>query len=236
MKTLSENWMTERTLDFEYKKYILLAWLQHVEQDFKTIRLYPALGELIAHYRRAVQLRQNKDDIAALFPKQVKGIGKENLALEFESLLEDDEMMQALERILEFCIPKFEERVSEGRNIYEFVERGIEMTPVGIIPLRTTEGYLFLSQGKEDTRVYSYEMTIYSHADSPWRSLRTFFIANWKRSISNSFEAIKTELIKNFRSMPNPAVYAAVSEIHIPVESAFLPIAKRMLLRTISIN
>lgn len=234
MKPLSENWMTERTLDFEYKKYVLLSWLQSIERDFKTIQLYPALGELIAHYRRAVQLRQNKDDIAALFPKQLTGIGKENLELDFQTLLDDDEMMQALERILEFSIPKFEEWVNEGKNIYEFVERGIEMTPVGIVPLRNSEGYLFLSQGSEDIRVYNYEMTIYSHPDSPWRSLKTYYIAEWKKSIANSFEAIKLELIRNIRTLPNPAVYVAISELNLPVDGAFLPVAKRMLLRNIS--
>lgn len=234
MKPLSENWITEDNLDFEYKKYVLLAWLQGVEQNFKTIQLYPALGELIAHYRRAVQLKQNKSDLASFFPKQLKGFGKDKLEPEFESLLEDDEMMQALERILEFSIPKFEARVNEGKDIYEFIERGIEMTSVGIVPLRTTEGYLFLSQKNSDTKVYSYEMTIYSQHDSPWRALRTQFISEWKKSFTNSFEAIKTELIRTNRDLPNPAVYVAVSEHCIPVEASFLPVAKRMLLRTLA--
>lgn len=234
MKPLSENWMTERNLDFEYKKYVLLAWLQSVETDFKTVQLYPALGELIAHYRRAVQLRQSTTDMAALFPKQLVGISKDGLTPEFESLLDDDEMMQALERILEFSIPKFEEWVQEGKNIYEFVESGIEMAPVGIVPLRTSEGYLFLSQGRRDTQVYSYEMTIYSQHDSPWRALRTTHVADWKLSFTNTFESIKTELIRTNPDMPNPAVYAAISEMEVPVESSFLPVAKRMLLRTIS--
>jgi hypothetical protein len=233
MKPLSENWITERTLDFEYKKYVLLAWLQSVEDDFRTIQLYPALGELIAHYRRAVQLRQNKTELSSLFPKQLKGISKDGTA-EFESLIEDDEMILALERILEFSIPKLEEHVQEGKNIYDFVENGIEMSPVGIVPLRTSEGYLFLSQGQSDTKVYSYSMTLYTQGDSPWRALRTEYVADWKRSITNSFEAIKTELIRLNKTLPNPAVYAAVSDHDIPYETSFLPVAKRMLLKTIS--
>lgn len=233
-KPLSENWITENNLDFEYKKYVLLAWLQSVEQDFRTVQLYPALAELLAHYRRAIQLRQNKTDLSSLFPKQLKGFGKDALEPEFESLMEDDEMMQSLERILEFSIPKFEERLNDGKSIYEFIERGIEMTPVGIVPLRTSEGYLFLSQKNSGTAVYSYEMTIYSQYDSPWRALRTQFISEWKKSVTNSFEAIKTELIRVNKNLPNPAVYAAVSEHCIPLDASFLPVAKRMLLRTLS--
>lgn len=30
MKTLNHNWLTEGLIDFEYKKYILLSYLQEV--------------------------------------------------------------------------------------------------------------------------------------------------------------------------------------------------------------
>lgn len=42
MKTLSENWLTDGWIDFEYKKYILLACLQHVGGQFKEVKLDPA--------------------------------------------------------------------------------------------------------------------------------------------------------------------------------------------------
>ena len=237
MQPLSENWITEKTLDFEYKKYLLLAWLQRVESDFRTVRLYPSLSELIAHYRNATILNQNKNELTAQFPKKITGIDKHGLQLEFEALMQDDETMIAIERLLNFSIPKFEEWMKEGRAIYEFIESGIELTPVGIVPLRTSEGYLFLSQSTGgDTRVYNYEMTIYDSAESGWRSLRTTYISSWKRSLTNTFESIKAELIRTVNDLPNPAVYVAVSERDIPVEPTFLPIAKRMLLREISIK
>ncbi len=235
-KPLSENWITEKTLDFEYKKYLLLAWLQRVETDFRTIRLYPSLSELISHYRNATLLSQNKQDLDTHFPKRITGIDRRGLQLEFEKLLQDDESMQAIQRLLEFSIPKFEEWMKEGRAIYEFIESGIEFSPVGIVPLHTAEGYLFLSQSNADTLVYSYEMTIYDRADSGWRSLRTDYVSCWKKTFTNTFESIKAELIRTIDTMPNPAVYVAVSERTIPNEATFLPIAKRMLLREISVN
>jgi hypothetical protein len=236
MKSLSENWITEKTLDFEYKKYLLLGWLQSVENNFRTLRLYPSLSELIVHYRNATVLIQNKQDLAAHFPKRITGIDQAGLQLEFERLLRDDESMQAIQRLLEFSIPKFEEWMNEGRAIYEFIERGIEFAPVGIVPLRTAEGYLFLSQSTTGTAVYSYEMTIYDNADSGWRSLRTSYVDSWQRNFSNTFETIKAELIRTLQVLPNPAVYVAVSNRDLPLESTFLPIAKRMLLREISVK
>jgi hypothetical protein len=244
MNPLSENWITEKTLDFEYKKYLLLAWLQSVESDFRTVRLYPALSELIAHYRNATLLSQNKSDLSSQFPRKITGIEKHGLQLEFEALMHDDESMIAIERLLNFSIPKFEEWMKEGRAIYEFIEGGIELSPVGIIPLRTSEGYLLLSQNAGDTRVYSYEMTIlrqaqdsvYDNPDAGWRSLRTAYISSWKRNFTNTFESIKAELIRTITVLPNPAVFVAISERDIPMEPTFLPIAKRMLLREISVS
>jgi hypothetical protein len=236
MNPLSENWITEKTLDFEYKKYLLLAWLQSVESNFRTIRLYPALSELISHYRNASLLSQNKSDLSSQFPRKITGIEKHGLQMEFEELMHDDESMIAIERLLNFSIPKFEEWMKEGRAIYEFLESGIELSPVGIVPLRTCEGYLLLCQNVGDTRVYSYEMTIYDNADSGWRSLRTTYISSWKRTFTNTFESIKAELIRTIHVLPNPAVFVAISERELPMEPTFLPIAKRMLLKEISVS
>jgi hypothetical protein len=34
MATLHDNWLTEGLLDFEYKKYVLLNYLKHIDQQF----------------------------------------------------------------------------------------------------------------------------------------------------------------------------------------------------------
>ena len=60
MATLSKNWITEKLIDFEYKKYLLLAYLQQVSGQFDETRLYPSLSELIEHYKNVVSLRENK--------------------------------------------------------------------------------------------------------------------------------------------------------------------------------
>ena len=41
MATLSENWITENHIDFEYKKYVLLGYLQKVKEHFNEQKLYP---------------------------------------------------------------------------------------------------------------------------------------------------------------------------------------------------
>jgi hypothetical protein len=50
MKKLEEDWLTKGLIDFEYKKYILLDYLQHIKEQFKERRLYPFLSDLVFHY------------------------------------------------------------------------------------------------------------------------------------------------------------------------------------------
>ena len=40
MKSLSETWFAEGYIDFELKKYTLLAYLQHVNSYFNQNKLY----------------------------------------------------------------------------------------------------------------------------------------------------------------------------------------------------
>ena len=49
MKTLSKTWFAEGYIDFELKKYTLLAYLQEVNKYFYENKLYPQLADLIFH-------------------------------------------------------------------------------------------------------------------------------------------------------------------------------------------
>ncbi|HPN57620.1 MAG TPA: hypothetical protein PLU11_00550, partial [Chitinophagaceae bacterium] len=102
-------------------------------------------------------------------------------------------------------------------------------------PLDTKEGYFFLSAGNvKSTRVYHYRLSIFEKHDERYRSIKTRFIDNWVRSFSNTYEQIKSELIRNLRDLPNPAVYSIETELDFPVEETLLPVAKRRLVRFIS--
>ena len=65
MKKLSSNWFVEGLQDFEYKKYVLLAYLQGVKQAFDQALLYPVFSELIAHYQDLHAFQQSKQQTCA---------------------------------------------------------------------------------------------------------------------------------------------------------------------------
>ncbi|MBX7107917.1 MAG: hypothetical protein K1X61_04645 [Chitinophagales bacterium] len=232
MKQLNPNWLTEGWVDFEYKKYLLLAYLQKVSIDFDERKLYPVLSDLVMHFNNLITIKQNKTYVSNFFPKQISKIDFENFRLEFEKLIADEKYMEEVESIIDFAIPLMQRSLHEGKEIYKEVEEDLTIFPVGIVSINPEAGYLLLSKSNtSDTRVYSYLITIFENAYEKFRGIKTEFIGNYAHSFSNTFEEIKFQLIKDFRQLPNPAVYVITSKMEYPLDETFLPVAKRTFVR-----
>src|ERR1044072_5279600 len=144
MKTLSEAWFTEGYIDFELKRYTLLAYLQEVSKYFHQQKLYPQLADLIFHYNNLVSFRENKKYLQEKFPKELTEINLEQLEMLYERMISDDELMEELENIINYSAKKMRLAITSGTEIYEAVEVSLKIAPVGLIPLETNEGYMFL--------------------------------------------------------------------------------------------
>jgi len=235
MKTLSHTWFAEGYIDFELKKYTLLAYLQEVNKYFTESKLYPQLADVIFHYNNVVAFKKNKQYLQEQFPKKFTGVQLQQLQVLYEQMIEDDEMMKELEDIIHYAQNTLQRTISNGTEIYELVEEKMTITPVGLIPLDLNEGYFLLSQPvTRQTRVYQYRLSIFEKHDEQYRSIKTMFIDSWHSNLVNTHENIKSELIRNRKMLPNPAVYSIRTELDFPVEETLLPIAKRSLVRYIT--
>jgi hypothetical protein len=235
MKSLSETWFAEGYIDFELKKYTLLAYLQEINKYFDENKLYPQLADIIFHYNNLVAFRENKKFLQEHFPKKLSGIQLEKLQVLYEQMIQDDELMQELEEIINFSAGKMKNTIHNGTEIYEFVEGNINIEPVGIIPIDTREGYFFLSPGNHNnTHIYYYRLSFFEKHDEKYRSIRTAYIDKRHRNMTHTYEQIKSELIKHRNELPNPAVYSIETELSFPVDETLLPIAKRSLVKYIA--
>jgi hypothetical protein len=235
MKTLSETWFADGYIDFELKKYTLLAYLQEVSRYFNQNKLYPQLADIIFHYNNLVAFRENKKFLQEHFPKKLTNVQIEKLQVLYEQMIQDDELMMELEEIINYSVSLMKGAITSGTEIYEFVEGKLNIFPVGIIPLDIHEGYFFLSEGNHgDTRVYQYRLSFFEKHDEKYRSIRTEYINSWPRNMVNTYENIKAELLRIKSDLPNPAVYSIETDLKFPVEETLLPVAKRSLVRYIS--
>ena len=235
MDKLSENWITEKHIDLEYKRYVLLAYLQHVSERFEEVRLYPALSELVNHYRNLIALKENKKNLSDSFPEKLTQTDLNNFKLVYEKLCDDDKLMQELQSIIEFSIPQFQKHLSEGKKIYDFIESKITIFPVGIMPIHFDEGYLMLKSGSQsETRVYEYHITIFEQSTERYRGISMQYIASYEKTLNNTYENIKRDLLLFNKNLPNPATYVVETELVLPIDDTLLPLAKRTLVKYIS--
>src|ERR1700685_446797 len=177
MKTLSETWFADGFIDFELKKYTLLAYLQEVNKYFDQQKLYPQLSDIIFHYNNLVGFRENKKFLQEQFPKKLTGVQIEKLQVLYEQMIEDDELMQQLEEIINYATEEMKGAISSGTESYEFVEDKLVIYPVGLVPLDIHEGYFFLSEGNySNTLVYQYRLSFFEKHDEKYRSIRTEYV------------------------------------------------------------
>lgn len=229
MRELRENWLTEGLIDFEYKKYILQAYLHNVKGAFSKTELYPFLADLVVHYRNLLTIKENKALINDAFPVELSP------ELTWNKVVEDDALMKELEAIISFALPEFKNSLDEGAQIYEYVEANCEISPIGLSSLYAHEGYLFLSQPPEtETNVYRYQLTIFEQSSEPMRGIHMEHLRTAARTLANTYENLKLQLIREFAELPNPSVYLIQSKMKVPYTQTLVPIAKRLLIKQIS--
>lgn len=235
MKELSKNWLTEGLIDFEYKKYYLMAYLKEVKAGFTRMELFPGLSDLVFHYRNLMQLRDNKELLHNSFPQSISKADVEKIELSYKKIIEDDEVMKELQDIIEFALPTLKESLEEGKDIYEYIESKFEISTIGLSPLYVDEGYLFLYiDSQHEAQIHKYSMSVFENAEERFRGISTQWIETFKKSLFSTFEKKKLELIKRFQLLPNPATYLVVSKTGFPFEATLMPIAKRLLIRHIT--
>lgn len=234
MIKLDKDWLTEGLIDSEYKKYILLAYIQHVKANFGDKILYPFMSDLVFHYNNILALKDNKKLLYENFPKRISKADFENLKLNYERIVKDDQLMQEIEDIINFSLPQFKNTLEVGKEVYENIARHVAIAPIGIIPLYTYEGYLFISEPENPfTFVYQYQIKVFKHAHENYRAIHTEFIENTQVGVGHTFERLKADLIARNKHLPNPATYLARSEIKCPLQETLLPITKRLLMEHI---
>lgn len=235
MSRLESNWLTDGLIDFEYKKYVLLSYFKEVRQSFSKTELYPFLSDLVFHYNNILAFKKNKTYLHDKFPQRLNKVDIHKLELIYKKIIEEDEILKEIEDIVTFAIPLFKERLEEGKEIYEFVEKNCELTHVGLMPLYVDEGYFFIEQpNRSNTSVYRYQITVFENSKEPLRGIHTSHIDSFTRGLGETFEGLKLKLTKNLNDLPNPAVFLINSKLHFPKESTLLPVVKRLLVRHVS--
>ena len=231
MENLKANWFTEGLLDFEYKKYLLLAWLQHVQKEFGDIKLYPSLSELIFHYNNLHKFKTEREALRNQFPKSLDQDAIRELRLSWQHQLEDPDELKEISSIVEFSLPELQNHIEEGKSLFEHIESKIQIEPVGISPLYKREGYLLMYAGPRSVvDAYDYSVSFFENVGENYYGIRMEFVGSFEKNMVNTFESIKIDLHRSQRKYDNPATYLVSSSLSFPEEASLIPVTKRKFL------
>lgn len=235
MKKLQPDWFTQNWLDAEYQKYVVMAYLQAVRQNFDADRLCPDLPDLRSHYDAGVRFSRGKGTLNAAFPKRVSRITGPPPRIEYKPTVADHEFMVEMDAIMEFALPRFQAMLTEGEQRWIAISESLTLSPVGLMPLRPEEGYLLLhaTTGTE-TQVYAFAATLYSDQEPGGRLVQLRYVETVRKSLVNTFEAIKLNLIRRHRHLPNPATFALECRRPYPVTETLLPVARQLLAQAVA--
>lgn len=227
---LQKDWVSTPTFDVELKEYVLLAYLQRVNQRFGELKLYPYLDELRTHLEDLYALKDEKNIWERILSSDLVGLDTDNWSLKFDKpKLPESELLDVINQVVDIAIPRMETFWECGQELKEEILDHINITPVGLIPLNTTEGYMMLRSWNE-TRVYSFSMKLFleERDQDQYKSLNTKFIASFLNTPSNTPDRLKRMLIKANPDLPNPATFLFRSEMTIPHVESFMPLAKQL--------
>lgn len=236
MFKLNADWFIEIPLDFEYKKYQLLAYLKEINHHFHKNRLYPNLNDLVFHYNNLQKFKKDKTTLQDSFPVRLTHADTEAVKLTYEKLVNDDDLMIEIERIITYAIVKLDSVLKEGKEIYDFVESCLTIESIGVMPLYPYNGYMLLRNGDEKgILVYEYQVTLFEGKDEKYRGVHMHYLTKYDRHfLYGTPESIRKDLIQKRKTLPNPAVYHVESGITFPLDQTLLPLAKRTLMKQIS--
>jgi len=232
--SLPVQWLTQGALDVEYKQYLFLAWLQRVRKQFDHAKVYPALEEVIAQHRFLHAFERARANWKSQGRGELKGIDWEQLKLVFEhdDGLGHPELDGYFEACMEFALPQLDRALSEGRDLFDWIEEQLEVTPVGLVPLYTHDGYMFVyDESQHLLRAYRYAKSWVELNNDRLIQLSLEPIEQRYKLLSETFESIKLGLIRRYSDLPNPATFLIRSNMGFPLQETLLPIAKRLLLK-----
>jgi len=225
---LPSDWVLRPAIDLELKQYTLLAYLQRVQQRFSETKLYPHLDELEVHHSELLRIQRSKGSLSANIHGDLVGFDPAT-GQAIHAPAPQPDVLDVIDDVIEFALPGLRRMIANGSELRQELTALIRFEPLGVQPLKPTEGWLFLGSGRE-TRVYRYAMPLLrEHQEQhQYRSVVTRYHGTYPRSISHTYEHVRATLIGTRPDLPVPATFVFDSTSSIPYIETFMPLAKQL--------
>lgn len=230
---LQPDWMFKKPVDFEFKKYTLLGYLQKCENNFNNLQIYPDFVELSLHLAN------------------IQSIGKENKLLLTEKVFEscDDEILlkelipkkprqltneesSELEKTIKFSGNKLFDAFNLAKSIWNLAYDNMELSlKKNKNNLGSGKGYVYhYRKSINEIFIWEYEIKKPENENSNSKVYLNL-IYNTKPSDETLSFIIETYSSwiedQSYKELP---VFELRCQNDFPLEETFLPIMKRKIM------
>lgn len=229
MTVLDENWLTNGLIDIEYKKYIMMSYIQHVQNKFSDKKLYPVFNDLKSHYQNLQEFNKEKHAIEESFPKRISKFDLNEMKIRYRQVISREGWASELNEIVQTGLKLFGESIEVGNELVREIIEAITIAPIGVLPIYKNEGYILVSTESSDSiKIFKYALSpIVGLGES--EQISTSFVASRARTLMFTYEKIKSQIARAYTSMPNPATYSVHCADIVPFTETLLPVVKNLL-------
>ena len=223
---LSPQWLTEGSLDQELTEYRLKAFIQRVKDAYRKLHLQPGWEESSFHAQQLLLFRKSWEAARAQFPRKINRMDWENSSIIWAEAQKSKDWEKWLNEMTAFARDEFHLLSLEGREIFMQILEEVKIEPVGVEPLYQSEGYLIFTQEEKNERmIFRYHLGSVHWQVSQSHNYKVEFLYQVKPAQKRSLISLKTDLIRQYPDLPNPATWSVESELSWPLEPTLLPVA-----------
>lgn len=231
--SLNPNWLFEDPIDFEHKKYTLLAYLQKCDKRFDELKIYPDFVELSLHLANLQSI--TKENTILTTEKVFTGPDDEIL---FKDLIPkkppklDENEQREVDKAVKYSGQKIFEAFNLAKSLWNIAHDSITVhVRKNKENLEEGRGYVFYRKKENDTSyVWEYEIKPSTDYDYTNKTLLNLIYSG------GSDDKTFTEIINVYSTWAetdwyrNVPVFEVRCEQTFPFEETFLPMMKRALM------
>jgi len=229
---MDTDWLINDPIDFEHKKYTLLAYFKKLDKLLDQNKIYPTFIELSLHLASIQTLIKENiilytDKVFISFDDEV--LLKELKAKELPNLLPEEK--NEVDKILKYSLPKFLEYFNIIKSYWSLIYDSISVSVKrNKKKLKIGKGYMTFSHKKTNKiYVWEYEIKKYTPELNEYFTEIKLIYEEDKKNLNFN------DIIENFSTLPTDLkktipIFNMKATDEYPLEETLLPLFRRKLI------
>ena len=231
---MNTDWVFQEPIDFEHKQYVILDYLQKVDKQLNSLKLYPNFQQLSYHLAN-INLIIEKGQFLTLN----RGLKDPDDEILISDLVANEVPFFNREEITEiyssciFSSEKLKDYFNQAKAIWEVASDSISIEPIQNVKQTDIKQGLFLIKENDKTNLYEFIIKpIKKGANETKNIIKKVCTCN-EEDLEENIKNVKRPLIKD---LSNPDVYKKLILFRVyhtgqfPFKETILPIAKRKIM------